>query len=127
ALQEDTAAVGLDDLLGDGKTESGARSALVAYAVGMEERFEDALRFVGEEAFALVVDLEDEPSVFGSHPHEDLAAVRAELDGVVDQVSERLAEFPDVAAADLARLLRDRQVYPARLGLGPLVGDDRRD
>src|SRR5882762_9965891 len=126
-LQPDVPAVRLHDLLGDGEAEARPRGALLAHPVGVEERLEDTLRLAGQEALALVVDLEEQPRRVARAAHQDVAAVRAELDRVVDQVGERLAQLAHVSEPVVLGLHPHLEVDAAALRLAALLLEDRSD
>ena len=87
----------------------------------MEEGVEHLLALAGQEAFALVVHLEEQVRRVAAHAHQDLAPVRAELDGVIDEFGERLPQLVVVAEPLLERLDLHVEVDAARFGLEPLL------
>ena len=91
--------MGLDDVPGDGQAET-RPAAPPARLVGLVEPFEDP-RLVGlRDADPVVLDRHDDllPATTATR-HDDLAAVRAELDRVVEEVDHDLTE-PILRAAD---------------------------
>jgi len=94
--------VGLDDLSGDREAESAAACGAVARRVDAEEAVEDAFAQLRGDAGAVVLDGQA-PREAGERGRDpDAAAVRAELDRVLENVAEGVAEPGRVAAAGSA-------------------------
>ncbi|MCZ7635871.1 MAG: hypothetical protein M5U12_07395 [Verrucomicrobia bacterium] len=91
-----------DELAGDGQAQAGATVLARGRAIGLTERFEDALAVLGGDAGTGVLDFETKGD-FGAggggdaDADVDLAAA-GELDGVADEVVEDLAEADGVTA-----------------------------
>src|SRR6185312_16130704 len=87
-------AVQLDDFTGDGEAEAGA----LPRRLGGEERLRGPHRLLLADAPAVVGHGEDDAAVpAASHPGLDVAARRAGVAGVEQQVDHRLLEEGDVA------------------------------
>ncbi len=99
----DAAAVLVDDAATDGEAEAGAAQGAGVGGVALLEAVEDVFELVGGDAAALVADLDEGFAVVEIAGGEvDLAAGGRELDGVRDEVVERLQDAvgvgPDVDA-----------------------------
>jgi len=97
---------------------AGAGRALLGSAVGVEERLEDPLALFRQQALALIVDLEEQPQRIARQPEQHVAAVGTELDGVVQDVGERLPQLALVAVAALRALDHELEVHAPRPCLG---------
>ena len=86
----------------------GAATAAGAGAVDLVEALEDAVAVRARNARAVVLDLDEHVLLVAPDMDDDLAAGRRELDRVVDQVGQQLAQ-PILVANDDGR--------PARLDL----------
>src|SRR4030095_10492293 len=98
----DTAAMHLDDLLGDGKTKAGSAFGLGTGVVDLVELLEYALLLFQRYSGARVSHTDREVTVYGFGRDPDLTGV-GELDGVADQVEQHLGEALLVANADRQR------------------------
>ena len=85
-----------DDLLRDRETEAGAALLARAGAVDLLKLLEDALLVLGRNAGAGIGDGDVEGAVRGCRVHRDLAGL-GELDGIADEIQQRLGDPPLVA------------------------------
>src|SRR5690606_33282866 len=100
ALDPDAAAVRLDDALGDGEAEADAAAARVA---GLPEAVEEVRELIGRDAGPGVADLEAHLVAIAFDVDAHAPAFGRELDGVADEVAERLEQAVAVDA-DSGRL-----------------------
>ena len=115
-LDPDPAAVAFDDVARDREAESRA-AAPDARPVGLVEALEDALLVRLRDARPVVDDRGDDLAAGGPHRDPHLAAVGAELDRVVDEVDEDLAEAR-LVGADRREPGRDVDHQRDRVALG---------
>ena len=81
------------DTLGDGQSQPGAGPPAGPAAVHLIETFPDLVDPVGWDADACVADSYQNGAIQpAGHSHRDGATVRAELDGIADQVVEHLPQ-----------------------------------
>ena len=106
AFDPESAAVGFDDVLGDGEAEAGAAGFAGAGGVHAIEAFEDAFLIRQRNADAGVGDGDDGFARAGGGADVDVPAWRRVLDGVVEEILENVAEQSGIAA-DGGKLRRD--------------------
>ena len=115
-LHPDPSAVPLDDVARDRQPEAGP-AAPEAGTVGLVEALEDPRPVDLRDPDAVIGDRRPRPRRRPAHAHPHLAAVGAELDRVVDEVDEHLAESSLVAADGRhVGLRRDDERDPVAVG-----------
>ena len=117
-----------DYVASDGEAQTGAAAATDSGPVHLVETFEDADPVGRRHADAWVADPDQNLAFSLPDTHDDLAAFGAELDGVVEQVDQDLAESVLVAAhrRDSVRQVQDdleplplgKEFEPLRVGPG---------
>ena len=80
------------------------------------EPIEDPVASVCRNPRACVGDVDDGPAVAAGHANRHLAALRRELDGVVDKVDERLAKDDTIGDSPPSRCMVD--LDPVQLSAG---------
>ena len=122
AFDADAAAMGLDDLLGDGEAEAGSAVPVDDGLVGLGKLTEDLVEILRRDADATVMHVEAEGrSTSGASAHADMNEHEAgvgELHGVSGEVDEDFLQMPDGNRDPLRRLRRKMQCHPDALRLG---------
>lgn len=111
----DASTVGLHDALEDGEAEAAAgRTRRV-------ERLEELRGVPRRQAFAFVVDGDAHLAVAGLQVHADGASRRRGLDGVPEDVEERLQDFDQRVAGKIGDALALEETFSPAALAGPLV------
>src|SRR4051812_45533483 len=84
-LRINASAGALDDLAGDGKAKTGIPAEVIAGPLGRVETLEDGLQILRRDARTFVLHGDARDDVVAAGRHGNLAALRAERDGIVDQ------------------------------------------
>src|SRR3972149_2638557 len=93
------AVVLVDDLFGDGQPQPHPAKEMIAYGFEVVEAIKDMINLIGRDAHARIDNGDLQLRILIGLPgYFDLAPVRAELDGIVEQSLEGFTQSVEIAA-----------------------------
>src|SRR5919201_1682661 len=103
---------GYHEVFGDGEAEAGPGQLPAARGIDFVEPLEDTVPMLGRDAWPVVATGNCDFAIAGASGHLDLRVGRRELDGVVEEIADRLRQFGPVGG-DLDRgIERELQTIP---------------
>src|SRR2546428_3750154 len=118
-LNRDVPAIGFDRPLRDRQTETGAATVTRARFVETKEAIEDAVTVFCGDAGPIVGDFHDRVITVRPSANVDRRSLWTVLDGVVDEICDRLAKSQSIHVGDRGVRSVDSD------SLGPLLGKNR--